>query len=122
MFDKMKVLVAELPDVGVTFEIGPAFIDLNPLFAAASETLIRPYIIAIQLERVSDEKQLDLLARAYAESVIIASKPDMSRPALYDWLMAHPDEFTAIREYAEHRPNFVDEDKDGEGQAVQRVE
>ena len=112
----MRVLVAELPDVGTTFELAPAFTDLNPLFAAASEALIRPYIVAIQLERVPDEKQLDLLARVYAESVIIASTPDMSRPALYDWLKAHPAEFTALREYAEHRPNFVDEEQDGQEQ------
>ena len=119
MLENMRVLIADLPDAGVTFELGPAFIDLNPLFAAASEALLRPYVVAIQLERVSDEKQLDLLARVYAESVIIASKPDMERPALYDWLLAHPAEFNALREYAEHRPNFIDEDEDGEDQEVQ---
>ena len=119
MLHNMTTLVAELPDAGVTFEIGPAFVDLNPLFAAASEALIRPYVVAIQLERISEEKQLDLLARVYAESVIIESKPEMDRPALYKWLLDHQAEFEALREYAEHRPNFVDEDEDGEGQEVQ---
>lgn len=115
----MTTLLAEMPDAGVTFEVGPAFVDLNPLFAAASEALIRPYIIAIQLERIAPEKHLDLLARVYAESVIIASTPEMSRPVLYKWLLDHPAEFIALREYTEHRPNFVDEEEDGADQEVQ---
>lgn len=97
-------------------KVGPAFVELNPLFAAASEALIRPYRLAIELERVPEEKQLELLARTYSESVIIETDPAMERKDVYKWLLANPVEFTYIRDYAQHKANFVE---DGDGDQIQ---
>lgn len=111
----MTPLVIEFEQHGIRFRVGPAFVDLNPVFRAASEALLRPYRLALQMGRVNDEQSLHLLARAYSESVIIEADPEMGREAVYRWLVDHPADFDVIRSFAEHRPNFEEVTDGGAG-------
>jgi len=104
-------------DLGVSFVVGPAFSDLNTLYHAASLAFVKPYILSVQLGRLSEERSQELLASTYAEGVVFESEPPMSPTDVRAWLLAHPEEFTIIREYAEHRANFEDEEN-GEHQSV----
>lgn len=99
-------LLINFEDHGVSFDVGPAFPDLNTLYRAAAFAFVKPYTLSAQLGRISEERSTELLASAYAEGVIFDSRPAMSRSEVRDWLIAHPTEFTIIRSYAEHRPNF----------------
>lgn len=110
---KLDSFVMDFQDHGLRFEVGPAFVDLNPLFRAASEALLKPYALAAQLGRLDEKHALQLLARAYSESVIISADPEMSRDEVFSWLLSHEEDFNVLRSYAEHRDNFVSEGRDG---------
>lgn len=98
----------------VEFDVGPAFTDLNPLYRAAAIAYVQPYTLSSQLGRISEERSTELLAAAYAEGVIFDSRPTMTSQEIRSWLIAHPNEFTIIREYAEHRRNFEEGDGNAE--------
>lgn len=96
----------------VGFDFGPAFIDLNTLYRAAAQVYVKPYTLASQLGRISEERSVELLASAYAEGVIFQSSPSMSTREVKKWLIKHPEEFAIIRAHAECRRNF--EEQNGE--------
>lgn len=105
----MRQLSIVFADHGVTFECLPAVMDLNPIYRAAVEGILRPQIFRSFVGAIGEQKSLELMARVYVEGVIIESEPEMSDAERYDWIIAHPFEFEEMRSYAEHRPNFTGE-------------
>lgn len=96
------VRFADRGDLVIT--ILPAIPKLNPIYRACAHVRLTPLALAYAVGRVSEETALDAIATVYAESVINGS----SDPALADldtagwkrWLLAHPAEFTILRELA----------------------
>jgi len=91
-------------------DICAADFDSNPLFRASSIAHIRPYAFAAQVGRLSEERSLQLLAKSYAEGVIVGSPSpgftDFTIPQWEQWLLGNPEKFATIRAIAEVKRNF----------------
>jgi len=90
---------------GLAIDIMPADIDLNPVYQAAVLTHLRPYTLAASLGRLSEERSEQLLARVYADGIIVGSPTDGHdkwRQADWEkWLLEHKEEFATLRSVAE---------------------
>ncbi len=96
------------PDV--TIDCMPPFADVNTVFRAASQALLEPHQLAIQLDKMSEEGAERLYAMVYAEGVILSSPTEgftgFSRQDWKAWLIEHPVHFQNLREICDYRKNW----------------
>lgn len=90
----------------ITMVIGAGDPDLNEFFRAASMAYVTPHALAMQLGRLSEERQREILQQAYACGVVLETDPKMSEAEILEWFKSHPGEFDILFEIADHRKNF----------------
>lgn len=110
------------PKPHLSIDCWPPFVDLNPLYRAASMHFVQPYKLAIDAGKLSEESAVRVLAQAYAEGVIAKSPTDgfqdLKGSDWIDWLVEHPDHFADLRAHVEVRRLWDDphgEAADGHG-------
>lgn len=103
----------------VKMQIGAGDPDLNEFFKAASMAYIQPHLLAMQMGRLGDEREKEILMQAYACGVVLDTEPKMSERAVFSWFKSHPDEFDILFEIADHRKNFEDDGDPDEHGAVE---
>lgn len=110
MIRRLEFRVPGSNEVELALHIGPAVVGMNALFDAACMAFVKPYSLAQQAGRLTEEEALVPLAKAYAEAVIVRSEsPEHEgfRPADWEkWLLANPEKFAIIRSIAEVKRNF----------------
>ena len=94
--------------------IGAGDTELNEFFRAATMAYIQPHILAMQLGRLSEEREREILMQAYACGVVLDSEPKMSEQEVLAWFKSHPQEFDILFEIADYRKNFEDDDHPNE--------
>lgn len=103
--------------------VGPGHADLNTFFDAATKNFIDPHLLALQLGRLGEEREREIMMRAYACGVVLGTEPDMSENEVYAWFKSHPGEFDILFEIADHRKNFEDDGNPNEhGQDAEAAE
>jgi len=102
---------------GWEIEIYPATSE-NEGYVTAMKLLAFPHQLALELERLSDERAADIMAHVVAESVVKGSStpglPD-SLDGWHAWLLEHPEEFEVILSTA-RLPNDWERMSDGAAQ------
>lgn len=108
----MKTLTLEFhnEDEGsqINMTIGAGDTELNEYFRAATLHYVQPHALAINLGRVSEEKQREIMMQAYACGVVLSTEPQMSEEEVLEWFKRHPKEFDILFEIADLRKNFED--------------
>lgn len=100
---------------GLTIQVRPAFVDVNPLYDAAARAWIAPLELAAQLpdghpRKLSEKHALENLVKVYAAGVICGcsdEEMDTWGPVQWEaWLLEHVEELHSLRDAAESRPVF----------------
>lgn len=108
----MEIRRFTFKDEGFSIDCWPPFPDLNCLYAAAAIAFLRPHKLAIDMGRMPEERNVELLASTYAEGVIAGSpstKDGMNKfdPAQWrQWLLANRETFRILRSYCDVRRTF----------------
>jgi hypothetical protein len=93
----------------IKMTIGAGHPDLNEFFRAAAMNYIAPHHMAMQMNKITDERKQEIMMRAYACGVVVGTEPKMNERQVYDWFKSHPKEFDILFEIADHRKNFEDD-------------
>jgi hypothetical protein len=93
----------------INMTIGAGDIDLNEYFRAASMNYVAPHALGMQTGKIDEDRQREILMRAYACGVVISTEPKMSEEAIFVWFKKHPKEFDILFEIADYRKNFEDD-------------
>ena len=88
--------------------IGAGHPELNEFFRAAAMHYIAPHHLAMQMNKLPEERKREILMRAYACGVVVDTEPRMDESQIYDWFRSHPKEFDILFEIADYRKNFED--------------
>jgi len=96
--------------------IGAGDPELNEYFRAASMAYIQPHVLALQLGRMTEEREREIMMQAYACGVVLETEPKMSEAEVLSWFQSHPAEFDILFEIADYRKNFEDENSDEHGE------
>lgn len=109
----MKTLTIEFnnEDDGtqVKMKFGAGDPDLNHFFKAATLNYINPHLLAIQLGRITPERETEILMQAYACGVVLETEPAMNEEEVFEWFKSHPDEFDILFGVADHKENFEED-------------
>ena len=108
---KTQTLEFQNEDTGVVLKmtIGAGDTELNEYFRAASMAYVQPHALAMGLGRLSDEREQEIMMRAYACGVVLVTEPKMSEQEIFAWFKSHPKEFDILFEIADYRKNFEDD-------------
>lgn len=93
----------------ITMTVGAGHSDLNEFFRAAAMNYIAPHHLAMEMNRVTEERKREIIMRAYACGVVVDVEPHMSERQIYDWFQSHPKEFDILFGIADFRKNFEDD-------------
>lgn len=99
----------ENDDTLIKMTIGAGHTELNEFFRAAAMNYIVPNQLAMQMGKLTEAREREILMRAYACGVVVVTEPKMSEEAIYVWFKKHPKEFDILFEIADHRKNFEDD-------------
>jgi hypothetical protein len=103
----------------IKMTIGAGDPELNEFFRAAAMNYIVPNQLAMQMNKLTEAREREILMRAYACGVVIVTEPKMSESEIYSWFQKHPKEFDILFEIADYRKNFEeDADSDEHGAAA----
>ena len=105
----MQRIRFQFDDGDVVIDFMLADLATNCIFRASYMAHIQPYEWATRLGRVSDQRNLELLAKVYAEGVITGSPEgeyqDYTVADWEKWLLEHPNQLMTLYEKAQ--PNAV---------------
>lgn len=97
-------------DWGVSIDCNSAVADQNPVMHAAQLTLLAPYALALQMERLPEERAWEIWARLYAEAVIMGSPTPVferfTKDEWVEWLLREREAFIVLRSVCEAPDNF----------------
>lgn len=103
MIRRLRITFDDRP--GEWVEVLPAVPKLNPLYALAAQSYVRPHALAIALGKYSEDDQERMLANAYATGAMIACQVEGSAswkpPEWVRYLLDDRARFAAIRQVAE---------------------
>ena len=93
----------------VLMTIAAGDVDLNEFFRAASMTYVQPHALAMELGRLTEAREREIMMQAYACGVVLDTEPRMTEREIFQWFTHHPGEFDILFEIADHRENFEDD-------------
>lgn len=108
----MRQVVFDYREDKLAINILQADANVNSIFQAAVLTHIRPYALAASMGRLSEARSEQLLARVYADGIIVGSPTEgydkFTQADWEKWLLENKEEFRQLRSVAECPEAFGD--------------